>query len=192
MPSRFWGASGNALLPSANFKAVSGAVTLATLNPADMSGTGIALTNGNLTATTSSAAGTQVGVRATKAITGKVYWEAHVDNNADGWAMGVADATASFTGSYWGSGGNAHVSAPFASGNNVTHMFAVDKPNNLFWRGLNGVWTGDPVAGTGGTSISTLTGSVYPAFQGDNGDKCTANFGQTAYTYTVPSGYGNV
>lgn len=175
--------------------AVSSAFTVtgasfATWNPADMSGSGIVLSGGNLIATTSG--GSPVGVRGTKAIAAKAYWEVHVDTFADGWAAGIADTSASLGGSFWGNGGNSHVYAPFAGGNGQTIMFAVDPVAKLVWRGVNGTWTGDPVAGTGGTSFAAFSGSAYPAFQGDSGDKATANFGASAYTYTPPTGFASM
>jgi hypothetical protein len=168
--------------------------TLATWNAADMSATGIALGSssaGAANVSISTSAGLS-GVRATKAITAKAYWEANVDLLADGWAIGVADSTATFGSPYWGNGGLSHVVARFGT-NGATTMYAADPVAKLFWYGVNGTWSnGDPASGTGGASLSTLSGSMYPAFQGDGGDKATANFGQVPYIFTAPTGFSYV
>lgn len=67
-------------------------------------------------------------------------------------------------------------------------MHAVDFATGKYWFGRNGVWTGDPVAGTGAVYTS-VTGTVYPAtFIGFPGI-CTIRQNATEFTYSVPSGF---
>lgn len=73
---------------------------------------------------------------------------------------------------------------------------AVNFDAKLFWaRSDNGQWNGsptaDPASGTGGISFATLNpGPYYPSFDGDQpGQQVTANFGQNAFNYAVPSGF---
>ncbi|WP_341632078.1 hypothetical protein [Sphingomonas agri] len=176
----------------------------ATLNPSDTSGANIALSNGNLTATTS-ASGIQ-GVRSNHSVSsGKYYWEVHRDVFADSNIPGVADSSASFTASYWALTANAHAAGWFGTTlryNTTTQTtaspagmlgFALDATAKKLWvRDSTGWLNGDPVAGTGGLDITGIGTPIYAGWQGDTGDKATYNFGQTMFTYTPPTGYGNM
>jgi hypothetical protein len=178
--------------------------SFATLNPADMSG--LTLSNGNLTAQPTSNVAGPFGVRATRgATTGKHYWEVHVDTYADSWSASTADSTASLTASYWWQTANAHAQgwAPGVYRYNTTTAsygmtggtvrMALDADTKTLWVGDSTGWfNGDPVAGTGGTVLSGLTGAIYPAWQGAFTDKVTFNFGASAYTFTPPTGFGNM
>jgi hypothetical protein len=72
-------------------------------------------------------------------------------------------------------------------------MFAHDSSTGKVWMGLGGVWfnSGNPAAGTG--QVATLTaGTVFPAVMvnGSAGNnRVTANFGQSPFAYTPPSGF---
>jgi hypothetical protein len=75
---------------------------------------------------------------------------------------------------------------------------AVDATARLIWYrlGAAGTWNNvagrDPAIGSGGVSINNLGGGIqiYPvaAFT-QNGDQITANFGDSAFAGTVPSGF---
>jgi len=78
---------------------------------------------------------------------------------------------------------------------------AVDLTAKLIWfrKGAAGSWNAtsgsanDPATGTGGASIASIAPpyqNFYPAIGfGGSGDTATANFGATAFTGSVPSGY---
>jgi hypothetical protein len=169
-----------------------------TWNPSDKNA-GIALTNGNLTATRSGGSG-DAGVRSIASTsTAKVYWEITADtltntNNA----FGVANSTWNLTwvdGSFNNAGSwGLNALLPYASGDVIG--VALDATARKVWYRVNGgSWgpSGDPAAGTGGRDISTLTGALYAlVFSNPNGDGHTANFGATAYANSAPSGFGNL
>lgn len=86
-----------------------------------------------------------------------------------------------------GSGGYGTTSrASVASG-----WFGVAVKNGKMWvRDSAGWWTGDPVAGT--SPIYTgLTGTYFPAvgYEPSGTTTLTANFGQSAFNYSQPSGF---
>jgi hypothetical protein len=79
-----------------------------------------------------------------------------------------------------------------------TLMFAVDPANHQWWIGKNGTWYNSGNPGTGVNPTNTTlnssfeysfapTVSIYGA-AGPVGS-VTANFGQAAFTYTVPTGF---
>jgi hypothetical protein len=168
--------------------------------------TGITLSNGNLTATTAGAG--PFGVRAVhSASSGKYYWEAHVDSFVDAFIPGVADSTASFTASWWGITANPHAAGWFGTtlryntttqtvanmANGATLSFALDVSAKKLWVAFNGTWqNGNPATATGGLDITGIGSPVFVGWQGDSGDKVTYNFGATSYTYTPPTGFGNM
>lgn len=71
-------------------------------------------------------------------------------------------------------------------------MVAFDPVAGSLWWGRNGTWVaGDPAAGTGAT-YTNLTGSIsfLINFFGTSGNPITQfNFGGSAFTYTIPSGF---
>ena len=72
------------------------------------------------------------------------------------------------------------------------YMFALDMDAGSLWAGQNGTWynAGNPATGT--NPIATgITGKVYPAvsFYSSSVNAFTANFGATAFGYTVPTGF---
>jgi hypothetical protein len=178
--------------PKVNTVAYAVQAAPATFNPADK-GTNAAVTGGNLTVQVSSGF---AAIRATRAVSGKNYWEEKVVTIADGWAAGICDGSANLNiGSYWGNGGISGVIAHFTPGGNGTvTMHATDDTAKLYWYGANGTWTnGNPAAGTGGTSYAGFaSGVAYPAWQGDFGDKVLGNFGAGSYDYPAPTGFTNV
>ena len=85
--------------------------------------------------------------------------------------------------------------SPVALATSDVVQIAVDLPNNKIWIAVNGgTWntylTGDPAAGTGSMDLSTVTGTKYLYFEGDiSGPAVTVNFGLSAFTYTIPTGF---
>ncbi len=182
-------------------------VTPTTLNPLDKAAS-IVLSNGNLRATAGDV--TWASVRATNAkSSGKWYLEATSINSTSNLVFGLANSTQSLA-SYLGDSNNSvgyytgtgtikqntsvlATAASWASANDVAEI-AVDLDAHLFWaRKAGGSWNGtgaDPAAGTGGVSI--LSGTLYPAvsvFTSVGPDAIQVNFGATAFTGTVPSGF---
>lgn len=75
-----------------------------------------------------------------------------------------------------------------AFSNNDIVMFAVDADALKIWFGLNGTFSGDPAAGTGGNTIP-FSGPFFPILTpGANGD-CRLNFGASAFAYSPPTGF---
>ncbi len=162
----------------------------ATWNPSDK-GTGITLSNGNLTVT-SSASGT---VRSTIGkSSGKWYWEDNCDNVYC--CSGAASLSLSINSNLYGqSAGFAYISS---SGecltNSVTKAtyattvtndkvgFALDMDAGTLSIYKNGVLLGTPFTG--------LTGTMYAATNPISANfKVTTNFGATAFAYPPPGGY---
>lgn len=171
--------------------------TYATWNPSDK-GTNATLSNANLTATSNATA----SVRATIGKSaGKWYWE--VVSSANGGALvGVGLATAALiNGTHSFPGGDANGRALyFGNGDKYVNNAAAAYASNV----ANGVVVGvrlDMDAGTlafsvggvdKGTAFTGLAGTFFPMFGGGSSgtaDNCTANFGATAFTYSVPAGF---
>jgi hypothetical protein len=74
---------------------------------------------------------------------------------------------------------------------------AVDLSALLIWFRIapsgnwNGSGTANPATGVGGLSISSIAGALYPVMGGQTSDVVTANFGDTAFTGAVPSGFAS-
>jgi hypothetical protein len=185
--------------------------TYATLNPSDQAGVS-AFSNGNLTIDSGQS-------RATIAkSSGKHYFEVTL-NSADMLThVGVTTSAASI---YLECGNTAYgFSAKFSSGvTQYVHnssaigypadhpaaysqydvwMVAIDITTGKMWFGLNGTWngSGDPAAGTGAVfSDAGLQGTmlpmVYTSAESWQGKTITANFGASAFAYTVPSGFNS-
>lgn len=110
------------------------------------------------------------------------------NNDGLGWRMGIADGTIVLD--------NAFTQiATYAEGDVL--CIAVDTVNQLVWfRVGDGDWnnnaSADPATGTDGYSYSTIdSGTYYPAIQFDTSTVYTgtANFGNSTFTQTVPSGF---
>lgn len=176
-------------------------------NTADKSG--MALTNGDLTATVSG--GAPGGVRSTNPLTGKVYAEflavsapgdpmlgiTQGDTSLSAWLYNGAGtksvvwyATAATV--YFGAGGGSSPSGISNAATNDILQIAVDVPNDRIWFGNDNSWSGDPAAGTGSFSLAGLTGDIFFAFQGAGTEAITANFGATAFAYTPPAGFSGL
>jgi hypothetical protein len=188
------------------------AVAAIVLNTADAS-SGFVFSNGNLTVRCNSCA-SPASVRATRgASSGKVYWEVHIDTASGNMSFGAADSTQSLS-AWWGnSSSDLHGVGTFSGQINGWSTYpagptyttgdtlgiALDATNKkICWRKISAPSTWypsgcDPVAGTGGYSISAINTPIIPGFQGDgfNG-QATLNFGASAWAATPPTGYGAI
>jgi hypothetical protein len=177
-----------------------------TWNPADIAA-GMVLSNGNLTASNT---GNFTGVRAAKGWNaGKYYFEFTVTAMTSGY-VGLAKSTYDLT-----SGGTSGAVGVNGSGsvdvNGVTTGvgigsvsgsllgIAIDITGNLVWfrSGAAGSWNAtsgtanNPVTGVGGISLSAIAGTLFPWFEAvfAPSQSVTANFGDSAFSGAVPSGY---
>ena len=168
----------------------------ATWNPSDKDAD-VTLSNGNLTAH-NAAGGT---VRATIGVSsGKWYWEVNIDDASGGVLLGVANGTAAlgdFVGSDangWGyysldghkfnNGADAAYGATYTTNAVIGVKLDMDSGTIEFLK--NNI--------SQGTAYTGLTGTLYPAWGPAGGSSPTApngtaNFGATAFVYSVPSGY---
>src|SRR5262245_23838933 len=196
--------------------AAAGGVTT-TLNPSDKSAN-ITLSNGDLTATTT--VGSVSNVRSVASYSsGKYYFEVTIPAGSNGsysHGIGVANSTASLsagpgspdTNSVCLFQGDATIYAAGAStgvsdgsyGNGDVISVAVDMGNSRIWYRKNGGdWNANPAnnpaTNTGGADISAVSKPWFAIFEVLNdasSSSLTVNFGATAYTYTAPSGFGNM
>ena len=190
-----------------------GGAALATWNPADRSTANTwSFTNGDLTIQPTSGTGgfAFALARGSKAIVGKKYFTFKKDaGGSNGVAIGVANGSFNIndTTNYpndvnsasMRSGGDAfsNGSSLFSgtSWNDTTSWVgvAIDEPNKRVAWSVNGVWqnSANPGAGTGMSSISHITGSLYPVvgLVDVTTSIVTANFGGSAFPYAAPSGY---
>jgi len=188
-------------------------LTIATWNPLDKHSF-VVLSNGNLTAANSTPSNTRVGIRATNSVSaGKYYWETTLDQ--DFASIGIAksdwpvssstiiesDPTQityySFDGSLFTTGSpviDSWVTTDYNIGDIVS--VALDATAGKIWFGVNGVWLNvvsqnDP--STGANPAATFTPGVWfaAAFlqQFATAGAITTNFGLSAFSGTVPSGY---
>jgi hypothetical protein len=192
----------------------SAGIAATTFNPA--TATAVTLSGGNLIATHSTTANAGVSSSSFKS-TGKYYFEiTHqiVDVVSSGGVMGVLVSSGSVTdspvtnanavGPNYGSGNtiiyanatNTGKSLGAAATGNV-FAAAIDLTARLAWfRRNNGTWNGDatadPATGAGGIAFPAGSYAPYVRFSSSGvgvGDAQTANFGATAFTGTVPSGF---
>jgi hypothetical protein len=179
-----------------------GAKTYATWNPADKS-SNLTLSNGDLTA--SGPAATWACGRATVGkSSGKWYWEIHWDTSTTNYLMvGVGNSSASVaSGSYPGFDANGYgylcsldghkynngdqgaYGATCVQGDTIGVALDMDAGTIVMYK--NGV--------SQGTMFSGLSGTIYPMI-GAGADAATltitANFGASAFSYSVPSGFNS-
>lgn len=185
-----------------------------TWNPSDKTAN-ITLSGGNLIATFSN--NFIGGARAAHSqTTGKYYFEVTANQmNYGGGGIGMANATIDMTsvvpstvatgttglrtsnGSIYVNGVAGPALAPITAG--MVICVAVDLGARLIWyrQGAAGQWNGsgaaNPGTGVGGVTLTSLGGGSLAAFpwfsSGNNGDKATANFGDSAFVGAVPSGF---
>ena len=180
------------------------AITYTTWNPDDKAA-GITLSNGDLTATRTGDGFN--GVRSILGVsTGKWYWEVQTVKigTYKRFELGIADSGVSlatnvyidpdgyiYYGQY-GKKGNNNVLSDFgAVYDNAVIGIALDMGTGKIWWAKDGVWqaSGDPVAGTN-EAFSGIVGTFYAVFSSYETDSHgTANFGASAFSYSVPSGF---
>jgi hypothetical protein len=200
-----WQLSPGQLTPGA---ALGAAPVPTTLNPSDKDAN-VTLSNGNLRGTAASVATWAIARATSSKSSGKWYYEATSINAASNLILGLANSTqalASYLGDsvnsvgYYTAAGTIKqntsilaTAAIWSSANDVAEI-AVDLTSHLFWaRKAGGSWNGtgaDPAAGTGGVTI--LSGTLFPAvsvFDSTGPDAIQINFGATAFTGTVPTGF---
>lgn len=178
-------------------------------------GTYITLGAGNLVAARTSASGSVYQcARATRSLSGKIYWEiksnqptgAHDDTMGLGISTAAAtplnDATqylgynAAAIGAWDWNGvytNNAFVmNSPSTTTSPWTQMFAFDATTRELWMGDtdNGWWNGDPALGTS-PIITMPSGTYYPVicFGPYVNSTIKANFGADAWAGSIPSGF---
>lgn len=174
----------------------------AVFDSTDISG-GVSLSNGDLTCTSTS--DSFFGAKSDQAIPGKAYIETTVGTISNSNLMiGITDSsmasnsvsTAAVTyyaqlPGLWKSG-SLGVSMSSVSLGDVIGV-AVDPTSKLLWISINGSWqNGDPGAGSGGYDYSlALTGAdVYICGATyHTGESITVNFGASAFSQTVPTGF---
>ena len=174
-----------------------------TFNPSDKSAN-ITLSNGDLTATVGTNAWCSVRATLSKS-SGKWYWETTIDVSNAHHCVGIAtsDTPVStmagadvYSYGYYDSLGQTYHSntaadygAPFDAGAIIG--IALDLDNGKIWWSKNGVWqaSGDPGAGTN-EAYSGLSGTFFPMYSLHTSPAAgTVNFGASAFTYTIPSGF---
>jgi hypothetical protein len=183
-----------------------------TWNPSDKSANITLSGTNNLTATTSS--GIAATVRAIdKQITGKFYWEIAATTVVTTAVFGGFSSSASLSLGFTGAGsiGTCGVAnsgyvfvdsvntliniGSFTSGALICIAFDVGARLAWFRLGAAGNWNGsasaNPATGSGGIANTLGDGiPLYPAANfGGTGNVATANFGDSAFTGTVPSGF---
>lgn len=93
------------------------------------------------------------------------------------------------------SGASTGTGTSFVSGDRI--MVAADIGAQLLWIGKNGTWmnSGNPGAGTGALFSGFTVGSGWAViFCADNSpstQSASANFGQSSFAYSVPSGFNS-
>lgn len=183
-----------------------------TWNPSDK-GAAVNLSNGNLTVSRSDNISSDAqNVRTTSGVTsGKWYYESTCTANMGAIIpFGVCNETTLMSGAssafVQATGWGWHAKFAIKGNNNVFTAYgsaategdiigvAFDVGAHKIWFSKNGTWqdSGDPAAGTN-PAYSTLSGTTfYPTLSiSDDGTDpvLTANFGTTALTYSVPSGF---
>lgn len=176
-----------------------------TWDPANKSAD-ITLSNADLTATKTAAS--YANVRSVLGVnSGKWYWELTFDDEGPGYTVeefGVGDnaiALGTSVGFYStgysykedGQKGNNNSYVAFGSAFNVGDIIsiALDMDAGKVWWALNGVWqaSGDPGAGTN-EAYSGISGTYYAWITlYDDTAAVTANFGASAFSHSVPSGF---
>ena len=185
-------------------------VAATTWNPAAI-GTGITLTNGNLTANPTSVSGWTSGRATTSKASGKWYFEVTIgasgtNTNVEIGVMNSGATLSSYIGSDtngFGIGGSPTSYQICGSSGGVTSFnysngavigIALDVTNRLIYYSINGTWapSQNPSGGTGGQSLSacSLSSGFFPgvAFFATTANTLTGNFGPS-FSETVPTGF---
>lgn len=180
--------------------AVVGGVTYATWNPADKNAV-LSLSGGDLVVTTAGA-GSNPGLRATLGkAAGKWYYELTVTVIGSGFGVGHCTSGQNLTGGgayanledtdtlYYTNGSkfksNSAYGATFTTGDVIGVRLDMDGGTVTYYKN-------DVSQGQLGPSVAGLT--IFPSCYMEtavDGKQCTANFGATAFVYSVPGGYNS-
>ena len=185
-----------------------------TWNPSDRLGT-FAFYNRNLSVTNYITSG-NAGLRSVASrVSGKYYWEYRINNETNS-AVGIATGTVALStlgqngaagaayvnraGTVYSNSGTSVATLP-SFVNNSLCCIALDLDNQRIWlkNGAAGQWNGsgtaNPATNTGGLACTFVGGGVaaYALWSGANSnpDEISANFGDSAFTGTVPSGFAS-
>ena len=181
------------------------AIEYTTWNPDDKNAN-ITLSNGDLIATATNTTWKSVRTVLGKS-SGKWYWEIKISTDADRCLIGIGttdESLSSYVGdtangySYYDQNGNKfHDDLGTAYGDSFTLNdvvgIALDLDNGKLWFSKNGVWqaSGNPEAGTS-EAWSGISGTFFPMYSPyANTDAVIANFGASAFSYSVPSGFSS-
>ena len=179
--------------------------TYATWSTTDKDTAGITLSGGNLTV--SGDANPRRGrANMSFGVGGKWYWEILVSTVGTS-GFGIANGTWSVTtsgylgndvnatgiyssaGDFYYNGGVIFNVGALAASDRL--MLAFDQSTGNFWMGKNGTWWNSGNPGTGTSPNKTVSGSTwYPAYD-TRSSTSTVNFGASAFTYSVPSGFNS-
>ncbi len=168
---------------------------------AGKTGAGMVLTDDNTTAVNANATW-RSSIATTPFYHGKkYYWEAEVSQNSGYTMVGIAsdEPINSYIGSTvhsygWhnydtGSVYHADSWEPYTDyGPGDRLMLAYDPAEGKLWFGVNGVWDGDPAAGTG-ERFSGISGLQYPAVSAYQ-EQVSVFFFPSEFLYAVPEGFG--
>ena len=185
------------------------AITYTTWNPDDKDD-GITLSNGNLTATETALSYNWNSVRSILGVSsGKWYWELTLSLtpfSAGYYGVGIGDSGVNLLGEiYADADGYDYLgSSGYKGNNNSREVFgdafdtgdiisiALDMDSGKIWWAKNGVWqdSGDPGAGTG-EAYSGISGTFYAMACIYRDGAQTANFGASAFSHSVPSGFNS-
>ena len=212
MPDDWWWSSSTPL-PAAGGGGGGGGGPFATWDPAHL-GAQQTLSSGNLTTTLAGPNVVSSTLATSGQSTGKFYYEVTVNSSLGftAQAFGLAAISFPLTDSLGTDAGN--VSLGWRSDGTVqafsiviatiqgwtvgdTISIAVDFGGSLIWFRTNGGnWNNsgaaDPATGVGGISFSLSGSAFFPATTLQvAGDQWTANFGASAYAFTIPAGFAN-
>jgi hypothetical protein len=174
-------------------------------NPARI-GPDVTLANDNKTATIGGA--NDVAEGALGKTSGKYYFEVVIDGLSDTFPIAVVGVSDGAQETNVGVGGDAHgvgVSAGYYSGGQYFQGggasgspsayttgdvigVAFDVDAGLIWWSKNGVWDGDPAAGTGSPFAADVWAAVYPAVSG-NGSTTTLRVLASEFRDAPPAGF---
>ena len=168
------------------------------------------LTGLNLTATATAAS---AWVRTVdRVVSGKFYWEVRMTTWVNG-NTGVGLTNGGSTPTIWNApgllaifnngtfyiSGTAQVSGFTGCTSGATIGFALDADARLIWLRVapagnwNNSGTANPATGVGGVSVAAIGGTAIPFYPvaefSASADSATANFGDSAFSGTVPSGF---
>lgn len=155
---------------------------------------GMALTNGDLTAT---GTGTGQNVMLTKGpSTGRFYVEVVPVTRASQMVLAFGNARSPFPPIYFVNNGYYATGAGFEGFGGPTFgvgtpiAFAVDADTNTIWPrlGSGGWFAGDPEAGGAGISVADV-GAFHLMLEAINGDSATVNAGATAFSHPKPASF---